>query len=239
MNEILWQNECKLEDLILPTQFVNGCIEEDTVEIAGWSSGVEKGIFGGWPEGGGSPVTWNNIFFNQLTVSPWSCFYMANFTALANNYQIDIPQSAILEGWQELVDERKFIPNVWGKMTDGTEKAVKIFNNFAGKNVRAIYLPFSIENIVTALKSGSNFVFWLKYWPTFFKNEQDDGIIQNIAGTTGGNGHLVCGIKANTTDDLLFKYAEQYHWEVKKEIILLDIVKYPELFMNNLAFFAE
>jgi len=96
-----------------------------------------------------------------------------------------------------------------------------------------------MQNIVTALKSGSDFVFGIKYGSSFFKNEQDDGIIQDTENTSGKNWHLVCGIKANTLDDNLFKYAEQYHGVLAKEIILLTPDEYPELFQQNLTYFSK
>jgi len=37
---------------------------------------------------------------------------MANWTALANTYCKDIPFSLIQEGWNDLVANGKFIPNV-------------------------------------------------------------------------------------------------------------------------------
>ena len=96
-----------------------------------------------------------------------------------------------------------------------------------------------MQNIVTALKSGSDFVFGVKYGSAYFANEQDDGIIQDTNLTTGNLGHLVCGIKANTLDDNLFKYAEQYHGVLSKEIILMMPDEYPELFQNNLTYFHK
>lgn len=164
---------------------------------------------------------------------------MANWTALANTYCKDIPQSLIVEGWNDLVANGKFIPNVGGKASDGTFYALKHFNSYFGMNVRSITLPFTMQNIVTALKSGSDFVFGIKYGSAFFKNEQDDGIIQDIENSAGKNGHLVCGIKANTLDDNLFKYAEQYHGVLEKEIILMMPDEYPEIFQNNLTYFQK
>ena len=91
---------------------------------------IEKGIFGGGIGGGGSPITWNNIFYNQLLVSPWACFYMANFTALSNMFNVSIPIENILQGWKELVADGKFIPKKGGRMSDGYVYALKIFNEY-------------------------------------------------------------------------------------------------------------
>lgn len=124
-------------------------------------------------------------------------------------------------------------------MSDGTFYALKHFNQYTLMNVRSVMVPFSIENITTALKSGSDFVFGLKYGSEFAKNEQDNGILENTNWLTWDNGHLVCGIKANTMDDLLVKYSENYHGVLKYDIILMDIAKYPKLFQNNLTYFTE
>lgn len=237
----LLQNETTLKN-IDTTQIMCGTIEEDDIdELSGNSEQLEKWVFWGGEGGGGAPITWHNKFFNQLDISPWSCFYMANWTALANTFNVDIPFSIIQEGWNDLVANGGFIPNVGGKASTGTFYALKHFNAFTGKNVQSKTLPFNIQNIVTALKSGSDFVFGLKYGKTFGKNEQDDGIIQNIEGTIGNQGHLVCGNKANTMFDYLVKYAEQYHGApgITHDIILLDISKYPGLFQNNLTYFIK
>ena len=108
--EQLEQNECLLKDFD-PSQITCGTIEEDTQEVSGAIIGTaEKGIFGGGEGGGGSPVTWQNHFFNQLDINSHSCFYMANWTALSNTYCKDIPFSLIQEGWNDLVANGKFIP---------------------------------------------------------------------------------------------------------------------------------
>jgi hypothetical protein len=237
-NEILGENETPIEN-IDTSDITLGCIEEDPVEeVAGSLDDIPKGIYGGGPDGGGTPATFHNKFFNQLEISPWSCFYMANWTALCNTFNVYVPMIAIKSGWMDLVSNGKFIPGVGGKMSDGTFYALKHFNLYTGKNVRSVIVPFSEKNRVSALKSGSCFVFGLKYGKTFQKNEQDDGIIQDIAGTSGGQGHLVCGVKENNLGDDLGKYAEQYHGKISHDIILLDYAKYPELFMNNLTYFV-
>lgn len=117
-------SECLLEKEYMIDEFdssdiQNSCIEEDPQEeVAGSTGAVSVGIFGGGPDGGGTPVTWQNKFFNQLLISPWSCFYMANWTALSNTFNIDIPFSVIQDGWNDLVANGKFIPGVGGKMSD-------------------------------------------------------------------------------------------------------------------------
>ena len=69
------------------------------------------------------------------------------------------------------------------------------------------------SNIIASLKSGSPIATGIKYGPGYFKNEQDDGIIQDIEGTSGNRGHCISIIKANTEDSNLgmqIKFAENY-----------------------------
>ncbi len=235
--EELKDNECLLENANTE-EVVCGTIEEDENEMI--SGGfVEKGIFWGGAGGGGTPVTFHNRFFNQKEIDPYSCFYVAHYTALANNYNVEIPLSVIKDGWADLVANGGFTPGRGGRASVGAKFAVKHFNKYTGKNVEAITIPFNAENFVKALKSGSNFVFWIKYGSGYSKNEQDDGQIQNTAGTIGENGHLVCGVKANTLDDHLMKFAEQYYGLLKHDIILVDVNKVPGLFQNTLTYFRE
>lgn len=236
--DILNSNEILIEKFDY-SQVQNGTIEVDTVSTDGLGGNltVEKWVFGGGD--GCTPQTWRNNFYNQLLISPWACFYISHITALSNTYNIVIPMDNIITGWNRLVTDGKFFPGKWGYQEDGAKYAVKIFNEFTWKSVRYKMLPFTEENRVAALKSGSCYTFGIHYWPEYMKNEQDDWQIQNISGTVGTGGHLVCGIKENNIDDDLGKYAETYHGVAGNthEIILVNFKLYPKLFMNNLIYF--
>lgn len=236
--EQLQQNECNISDFD-STIVTNGCLEEEPAELESGSLEVEKWVFWGGEGGGGSPVTFHNIFYNQLEIDPCACFYVSSFTALSNNYGITIGYDDIRAGFEELKAEGNFTQWVGWYASKGAEKACQVFNRVTGKNVKWKSIPFNIQNILKSLKNGSNFVFGIKYGSWYFQNEQNDGIVQNEANTIGKSGHLVCWVKANTKDDHLIKFAEQYHGLIKKEVILVDINEMSALFQNNLIYFYE
>ena len=99
--------------------------------------------------------------------------------------------------------------------------------------------PFTIQNAISCLNGGFAFTSGIHYGSHYFANEQDDGVIENQSGTVGSNGHAVAFVKVNTIDDQLIKFVENYHGELKFDIILADFIKNRPLFFNNMVAFYE
>ena len=224
--EELEQGEVQLSDGCLDTQVKNGAIDEPL--SGALLADTPKGIY----------KAFQNIMYNQKLIDEYSCTLVWPFTALSNYTGNQIPLTVQQEGLQRYVKSGLFTPWVGGKMTDGATIALDVYNSYFGTKIQINVVPLNADTIRTALESGSPINTGIYYWPSYFSNEQDDGVIENTAGTTGKNGHCITIVKLNTMDDILIKFAENYNGILKYQIIMTNFVEMRSLFFNTGIYYS-
>lgn len=220
------ENEILLENGLIDTNITNGASDE---EMAGSVEVSEKGVF----------KAFQNHMYNQLDVDPYSCTLVSAFTALANAKDKKAPVNIVQEAFKDYVASGKFKAGYGWSLADGAYYATKHFNEWAGTAVKVELVPFTMQNVIASLKMGFPCVSGIKYGPAYFKNEQDDGIIQSGEWVTGNNGHAIAFVKANTVDDQLIKFVENYDGVLKFQIIYTDFQKNRDLFFQSMVRFYE
>jgi hypothetical protein len=130
---------------------------------------------------------------------------------------------------------------VGGLGTDGASFALEAYNAHFGTNIQMHSVALNVGNIYAALNSGSPINTGIHYGSQYFKNEQDDGTIENTSGTVGNGGHWITIVKLNTTNPnfVQIKYAENYNGVLTYNVIYLqDFVSMRSLFFNGAVFYS-
>ena len=214
---------------------INSASELPVWEIAGSSdTQIEKGW---WKVLWGQKSTYTDldstvqpdgIFYNQCLIDNYSCTLVGAFTNLSNITGIYVPVDIMNKAFLNYVASGEFKPDVGGYITDGAKWALQTFNEYAQTNYTMNVVPLTVTNMITALKSGSAINCIIHYSNTYFSDEQDDAIIEDVNNDdTGLNGHTITICKLNTLDDHLVKYCESFcgtTW-CQDNIILVDFGK--------------
>lgn len=171
------------------------------------------------------------ILYNQLEVHRYSCTYVSAVQAVCNFLNRRLTKDQLVEGFKPFMDSGKFNPLLGAKQSDGVFYALQICNSVFGTNVIAECVPFTEDNLIASVKSGSPFITGINYGEGFAKDEQDDGEIDNLC--VGKNRHAICIVKVNTERDFLFKYLENYTGFLPKDVILCKLPNLRPMFFQN------
>ena len=182
-----------------------------------------------------------DIMYNQLLIDNFSCTYVGSLTAISNYVGKELPLEQMKAGFEEYEKSGLFTPWYGGKGIDGAKFACGAFNNYFGTTISPNTVSLDSDAIFHAISSGSPINAAIQYWPEYFKNEQDDGQVENTTGTIGNKGHWITIVKINTTDPkfIQIKFVENYNGVLKYQIIFIqDFQQLRSLFMNGGVFYT-
>lgn len=210
-------------------EITNGCIEENLLDDEELGGEIEKGVWKAYKE----------ILFNQKEVDPYSCTFFATATSLSNFDGRKLPLQVIKESFKDAVDKKIFTSGVGAKLAPVVDIVLSKANDYWGTQYKSKLIQLTPSNIIEALKKGSPVVTGIKYGKWYFKDEQDNAIIDDYLGGEGG--HAISFIKINTEDDTLVKYAENYLGVYKNNVILFDFdkAKKGKMLFNTGFYFYE
>lgn len=186
---------------------------------------------------------------NQLEVDPFSCTVVSTFSALTD-YTKDsnghatkiVPYDIMKLALENMKKDGKFRSWYGAKLSDGVNYSLAVFNDTYGSNIKAVQIKLTAENMIPWMKGGSSIVTGISVPDTYWKDEQDNAIIDSTY-TKWSIGHCIRIGKLNTLDDKLAKYGENYHGVLinnkpAKDVILLDIVKNSRILFNAWFYFC-
>lgn len=121
--------------------------------------------------------------YNQLECDAYACTYVGSITAISNLTGKELPLDELKAGFEKFRTGGKFTPGYGALGIDGADAALDTYNSYFGTHIEKVQVPLNEETMYTALNSGSPICTAIRYGKSYFKNEQDDGQIQNIDGT--------------------------------------------------------
>lgn len=215
----------------------------------------QQDFFGGLPEKGIWKTFATNedesvYAANQLEVDPYSCTIVSTFSALTD-YTKDsnwhatkiVSYDTMKIALENMKKDGKFRPGYGALLSDGVNYSLAVFNATYGTNIKAVQIALTAENMIPWMKKGSSIVTGISVPDGYWKDEQDNAIIDSTY-VKWTNWHCVRIGKLNTLDDKLAKYWENYHGVMlannkpAKDVILLDIVKNSKILFNSGFYFV-
>lgn len=208
--------------------------------ITNWAVDTE---FFTWEDDAGAIVEkgvrkqFKDALYNQLEVDPYSCTVVATATAITNLTGKIIPYSLMKKALDNMKKDGKFTSGYGAALRDWVNYMVMAFNEEFKASITPVLIPLTESSLYHGLKF-SPVVSGIKYWKKYFQDEQDNGEINLSAEEVGGSsGHAITFVKANTIDDYLVKYAENYAGKLTYNVIMTNFTKNRKLFFNSAYYF--
>lgn len=183
----------------------NGAIEEKATDEVAGALEVPKVIIR-------APMPENIIMYNQLNVDPYACTIVATFTAISNllnvRFSYQISYQNMINVLNNMKADGKFTSKVGAYLQDAIDYSLVEIEKQCGKKVKSHKILLTLPAVLEGLKH-SCVVTGIKYGKGYVQDEQDNARVDNI-GSIGAQGHAVSFCKANTEQDHLVKFIENY-----------------------------
>ncbi len=154
-----------------------------------------------------------------------------------------MPYEEMKKTLKKMTKDGKFTPGSGAYLEQGVKYALEAFNAYFKTQIKSVKISATIENFIVGMKKNSSIVTGVKANSAFFRDMQDNGIV-DVPHQVGNIGHAMRIVKINTTDDLLFKFANNYHGaktkygDIAKDIVLVDMEENEDVLFNTGFYFC-
>lgn len=169
-----------------------------------------------------------DVIYNQKEVGDYSCTTHGACTAISAMTGLRLSLSFRKKCWAKQIANGAN-PKVGDYISNACQVVTKFFNDDPEVEtaLKTKVVNFNEATIINSIDQGMPLIAGVKYGPKFWKDEQDDGELNNDENLPGSGGHCITVVKYWYTDawDFMLKYVENYDKHFKYNIITVNFTK--------------